>query len=180
MRVRVRARPLDTLPEAEGVGHRLAAWLEERLHASKPVPPVGIVLRPEVVEVVDLMTAHRAHGTSPHRLLAALAHSVGPAGPAQAVGLFGRFTLQRRARGTVRRAPCALVFLEWEDNRWWQWHGLLDEQDALVEGSKMVREAALGDALPRGVGNWWSTARRLGLSAHPGLPIHEPTPGIVH
>ncbi|MEQ1507867.1 MAG: hypothetical protein ABMB14_36905, partial [Myxococcota bacterium] len=102
----------------------------------------------------------------------------GGLGPALAVGLAGRFVY--RARG-VGPSPVGLVFLEWPDCRWWSWRVVLDGAGAPVADSESRYCAVDGDALPGGLGRWWSLGRRSGRTVRYGDVVPAPTASaLVH
>jgi hypothetical protein len=96
------------------------------------------------------------------------------------VGIAGRFLLRsgprRRGQAGGARAgggpgvpasdgpgvPVGVVFLEWADCRWWHWRAVLGADGRPLEGGETLWRAVDGDALPTGVGRWWSLGRLSG------------------
>lgn len=138
-------------------------------------PLVGVVVRASRIDLVELAAPAREGLTVP-LTLAVLARSEDPSGAIpQAVGVLGRYELRPRPDQPAR-APLAMVFLEWEDCRWWHWRALVDGRD-LAGDTESLRRAVDGDPLPSGLGRWWSLSRRRSLVAR-----LEPAPAaaVVH
>ncbi len=154
--------------------------LERTLERSGGLPAGVIVVRERTVEVMDLAPLAQA-GRPLSWMLAGLAGSTTQGGAAEAVGLVGRFQLRRR--GTGPAVPVALAFLEWGDGHWWQWQALLAvDRPALVPDTATLRTAEAGDALPDGLGRWWTMQRRSGarLMLTPSEQPPVETSAIVH
>jgi len=154
----------------------------EKAAAGKGAPPVLVVVRGEAIELVPVQPIVEGK-VAPGRFLGALTRSRVDEGPhPDAVGLMGTFTLRRGGEGAPG-VPMVQVFLEWPDNGWRHWRGLLDADRALVEDTTTRRAAELGDPLPDRLGRWWSTGRRrnLGLALRRRAPASEPaTSPMVH
>jgi hypothetical protein len=165
----------DLHPAADEPTHHQLVDVLLKGVARGAAPPVGVVVRSSVVHLVDMRGAQQAKVPA-GRLLAGLTHARFDESLDQpeAVGLLGTFRVRRH-----RDDPGALVvqtFLEWSDCRWWQWRALLDAEGGILEGSEAELSAVQGDPLPRGLGRWWSTARRHNLSLH--LRRQAPTPPV--
>lgn len=175
----LRLRIQDLHPHQGPMGEGLVDVLRSGL-ARGGAPPVAVVVRSEVVHLVGLRT-DPPQPIAAGRLLAGLTRArFDDAEDAPvAVGLLGRFELRRRRDERVG-VPMVQVFLEWGDCSWWHWRALLDADGALLDDSVTVRSAQLGDALPGGLGRWWSTGRRHRLQLQlrrqrPTVPVLEST-----
>lgn len=157
-RLRIRSVPRGGVHPDAHPGEMLVALLS-RAVAGGAHQAVGLVLRAGTLDLVDLSAA-RAAGLPMPWLLAGLTSTITASGPALAVGVLG--VLGRREGEGERRV--AVAFLEWEDNRWWWYEAPLGEGGRSVEDERAhVRSAEEGDALPGGLGRWWSAARRSGM-----------------
>ena len=97
----------------------------------------------------------------------------------RAIGLMGVFGY--RARPTDTPVPTPLVFLEWEDGRWWQWRALMDPTDnALRTETETVLRAVDGIPRPRGLGGWWTRGRVLGGRPVFTRTVPETVSDVVH
>lgn len=154
----VRSLPRDELPGDADVANRLVTLVREGL-ARGAGKPVAVVVRPRQLDLVRLDPVVGA-GLPLGWFLGGLATTVTETGgAAEAVGIVG--VVERRGAADAERAPMATVFLEWGDNRWWLWRALLDPRNRSIrEDAVQVLSALEGDALPEGLGRWWSLARR--------------------
>lgn len=180
---------VDDPDDAEG--EHLAAVVRGAV-ASGHAAPVAVVVREARIELVELGPALRARVPVP-MFVAGLTRSQ-PEGQSQpiAIGLAGRFSFRPASElGSAPRRPpaphpppaqVALAFLEWSDNRWWHWRATVDGPTSLAPDSEVVRRAIDGDALPNGLGRWWSLARRTGATVRfgPPAPRTEQGPPLVH
>ncbi len=158
--LRVRSMQRGAIPVDAHPGEALVAWLQ-RVLSEGAHAPAGLVVRAGALDLVDLSTA-KGSGLPVPWLMAGLTTTVTRAGPAVAVGLLG--VVGRAVRDAERPAPMAVVFLEWEDNRWWFYEALLAADGrSLREDTVTVRSAEAGDAMPQGLGRWWAAARRSGM-----------------
>lgn len=168
--LRLPIRVLDRAPEsrADAEGEFLAGLVQTSL-ADDASPggtlPVAVVVRRQHTELLDLRMA-RATGLSMHGLLAGLTRS-SPHGRGLpvAVGVAGRLRYRAPEGGTV---PVAVAFLEWPDCAWWQWQVLLDPDGSPRAETEIRRGASAGDAMPAGLGRWWSLGRRSGVRVNYG------------
>lgn len=158
--LRLRIRVLERRPgDDEDEGRFLADLVRHALESGKAAP-VAVVVRERRTELVGLQGLA---GVPVRSFLAGLCASVPDvAGPARAVGVAGRFLLRTPADREGRGAPVGLAFLEWPDCRWWLSRVLLDAGGHPVPKTEIVRRAFEGDALPSGLGRWWSESRRTG------------------
>lgn len=155
----LRVAPRPEVNDDQAWGRWLVAEVRSALSRGA-APPAAVVLRPERMELILLEVAAK-QGLPSDRLLAGLTRSAGPnASPPEAVAVIGVF--QRHAGGAP--LPSALVFVEWPDCSWWSWSGLIGVDGRIIEYSDEERQAAAGDALPDGLGRWWSAGRREGIS----------------
>ncbi|MCA9572359.1 MAG: hypothetical protein KC656_31180, partial [Myxococcales bacterium] len=154
-------------------------FLVERVQrgvAAGQADPVVLVVRERTLDAIDLGEI-RATGLPLAWFVAGLTTSSTTAGgEALAVGVSGRLT--RRRTGTEALETCATVFLEWEDGRWWQWAAALDDGGSMDPATVEVRGAEAGDPLPEGLGRWWSTGRRHGVSLGLRALAPDPTGGM--
>lgn len=157
-RVRVRRTLRASLP---GTGS-VEAWLVHLVQRSADEGGLGgaaaVVVRAGAVELVDV-TLDQEPRIDREALLIGLTGADGEHGAVEAVGVIGK-VIRRGRRGEI---AVALVFLEWEDNRWWCWEAPIAGDGTLREGGALVRSAVDGDALLPGLGRWWCRARRSGL-----------------
>lgn len=172
--LRIRSVLLDRLPDTP-----LRSWLVERLRLAAhrgQVEPVVLVVRERTLDAIDLREVI-ATGVPLAWFVAGLTTSQTTAGGrALAVGVSGR--LQRRRGVDGAQEPCATVFLEWEDGRWWHWAGTLGDDGAVDPATVEVRGAEAGDPLPDGLGRWWSVGRRHGVSLGLRALSPDPTGGV--
>ncbi len=120
-------------------------------------PPAMITLFEREFAWFDLSNVLAS--TPPHRerMLAALAGQPG----SEAAAILGVVNL-RFGRGDPG-TPCAVVYVEWPDNRWWTAWQPVDAERRPVGDAPTVRRAVDGHPRPGGVGTWYATCRRLGL-----------------
>lgn len=179
-RVRVRTLARATLPAHRSLESELLVRLAQAVERGGPIGGVGLVVRARTVDQVDLSDAF-ARGLSVQAAMGSFARTTTDEGGAvEALGWFGRIEVPGGAGRT--RAPCAAVFLEWEDCRWWLWSARLGAAGVGWDlGSALERSALDGDALPAGLGRYWTWARRtrqplrhLSASRAQG----EPLPGV--
>jgi hypothetical protein len=146
------------------VGTALVGLVEGALQRGG-APPAAVVLRPERTELVLLTPAVGAAAPF-HRFMAGLTRSdVADASAAVAVGFIG--TVRSLAVGDRPGPdqPVAVVFVEWEDCRWWFWRAsLAPDLKTVRPGSEVVVSALDGDRMPDRLGRWWSLGRRLGMT----------------
>ncbi len=133
-------------------------------------PAAAVCVREERLDLLPVAEAARS-GIAPPVLLAGLTRAEVPfASEVLAVGLVGRF--KERTTGV----PLAMVFLEWEDCRWWHWRALIDPSTgALREDTETVSRAVEGLRRPA-LGGWWTAGRRRGMRVR--LAPREPP--VVH
>ncbi|MBT3224423.1 MAG: hypothetical protein HN348_35595, partial [Proteobacteria bacterium] len=117
-------------------------------------PPVAVVLRDEKVDIINLSPVIEARFPL-NRFLASMSSVIH--GGVDAIGVMGTFKMHRQ--GEKDGVPVAMVFLEWEDCRWWQWRALVHDQ-VVLDGTETYYRAVDGDPLPHQLGRWWSLARR--------------------
>jgi hypothetical protein len=168
--------PVD-LDEDEHLGRWLVTLVQDAA-AKGGAPPTAVVLRDD--GTLDLLAVERdlVADTPLPLLLAGLSRSVLAGRSAVAVGLIGRFTLERRGPGAPVTAPVLLAFLEWSDCRWVGWRRVLDAPGARPDGDALER-ALDGDPLPDGLGRWWSLGRRTGVQVTFGA-ARAPDAELVH
>lgn len=99
-------------------------------------------------------------------------------GPARAVGIAGHLEVRRTVRGSGRAvapSPVAIAFLEVPDCDWWMWQRFLGPLPDGID-DEQVLAGQRGDALPNGVGRWWSLGRRSGVRVRldPVAPARPP------
>lgn len=167
LRLQIRAVPHDGASrDDDAEGERLAEWVRQAV-AAGAAPPAAVVLRATRSDIVALGPAREA-GIAPARFVAALTRSsVEDAGPPLAVAVIGVVESRRRRGTEVAAVPLATVFLEWPDNRWWYWRGLLsDDRRTVRADSEVVTRAVDGDPIPDVFGRWWALARRADLGLH--------------
>lgn len=161
----------DRLPGDGTVESWLTVLVARQLDGRRQLGLGLVVVRQRTVELIDVSEARRA-GFAPAMLLAGLTTTHTDGGSVEAVGLCG----QVRAHGRELAVPVAMVFLEWADCRWWSWEALLAADGlSLREDTARERTAAEGDAMPAGLGRWWSHARRTGMQLQ--LTLEAP---LVH
>jgi len=158
LRIRVgsRRRDPEEYPEQDdALGEALFGKLLEALQRGVP-PPALLLLRQEVVELVDLRPLLEG-GHAVDRFIAAAAGQDG----VQAAALLAVLSMRERGRPVGR---AAVAFVEWSDNRWWQAYQLLNQGfKALDDMPPVQRRAVDGFPRPAGLGGWFSTARFLQL-----------------
>ena len=144
------------------LGSSLVNMLMGATEKGKPAP-VAIALRGPLLELHGI-TQLSKQGISIPSYLAALCYSKRlpePSGEVKATGYMGAFIREREGVKEGR----GIVFLEWEDCRWWFWEGKFDPTTKLFEPDECRTLSALeGDAMPQGLGRWWSLARRRNLT----------------
>jgi hypothetical protein len=127
--------------------------------ARRSAPTVATITRDDRIEVIALQSVVEHH-VPLQGFIASLTRADFEATTqdARAVGLMGTVHLRRPDAPAV---PMAVVFLEWPDCRWWHWRALLDPSTGEpLPDTETVRRAVDGDALPDGLGRWWSLGRR--------------------
>lgn len=133
-------------------------------------PPVAVVVRPERTELLEL-GGLAGSGLSVPMLLAGLSRSAPEGvGAPVAIGVLGRFLYRAPGAPPGPGAPVALAFLEWPDCRWWHWRVALDASGGPRDDTELRLRAVDGDALPNGLGRWWSLGRRSGAVIRYGPP----------
>ncbi len=96
------------------------------------------------------------------------------AGPAEAVGVIGKFEARS---GDGPAVPVGLVFLEWGDCRWWRWQAPLDPTTGHIRDDvSLISRATDGAARPGGLGGWWTLGRRAGVRGR----LEPKEPIVVH
>jgi hypothetical protein len=177
-----RALPPPAPPEVppdEHLGRWLAELVRDAAASGRGAGPAAVTCRDDgTIEFLPLGPDLLRDAPLP-LLLAALSRSELAGRRAVAVGLVGRFRMERRVRGEPVGAAVLLAFLEWADCRWVGWRRILDVAGAeLGDGDTWLR-AEEGDALPDGLGRWWSLGRRTGVSVSFG-PAAPPPEAMVH
>ena len=162
------------------LGQYLVGRVKEALERGS-APPSALLVRPERLDCLGLAPVVQA-GMNVGRFVSTLTRSrtVEPTGEVLAVGVLG--TVQTRPPGGGEQVPMVVVFLEWPDCRWWQWKALLGPSGELLGATQTLNRAVDGDAMPHGLGRWWSTGRKLPgevrFDRWPGRPA--PTADHVH
>lgn len=165
----------------DAIGETLVGRVRRALMHGE-APSAAVIVRPERLDVIGLgPIVEQDLGVG--RFLSTLTRSRTrePVGDVLAVGIVGTVRLAPPTGG--ERVPLALVFLEWPDCRWWEWKALLDPTDGhLLEQTETRLRAVDGDAMPPGLGRWWSTGRHLRgdvlFDRWPGRPAPESE--VVH
>ncbi|MCO4743431.1 MAG: hypothetical protein KC912_01495 [Proteobacteria bacterium] len=171
MQVQLKIRTLRPREAADddSVGTQLVAAVQSAVRKGG-APTVALTVRDERIDLFRTVEIDNAY-MPVDVFLAGLSRSEAPGGGLHCVGVMGTFT--RRDRPGVRQV---MVFLEWEDCRWWLWRGLLDAEGALLEDTESVLRAVDGDTKPMRIGGWWSLGRRRGmqgrLDAHSRQTVH--------
>ena len=136
---------------------------------------LAVVVRRERIELLD----PRPFVAVPQlvaRFMAGLTRSEVPdGGPALAVGLIGNLQVRAAPSRNGPRpplAPVAVAFLEAPNCDWWLWQRFLGLDD--IEDPEQELAGRHGDALPNGLGRWWSLGRRTGVRVQ--LERLEPAP----
>jgi hypothetical protein len=180
-RMRVHSTPRSETPALRSLESELLWRLSRAVEGGAPLGGAGVVVRARTVDIVDLGDALR-QGIHVQAALGSLARtSTEVGGEVEALGWLGRVEAPRAdGRG---KTPCAAVFLEWEDCRWWLWTARLGAGGVGWQvGTAQERSALEGDALPPGLGRYWTWARRTGQRprhlAAPGAAPVEPLPGV--
>lgn len=160
-RVRLRSRKASRDPYRfpvgdDALGRALFAELLA-MQVSERRPPTLYALWEREVSWYELGPALAAPPPQRERLIAALAGQ--PEVTAAAISGIVNLRFGRADPGT----SCAVVYLEWPDNRWWTaWQPVDAERRPLGDGPT-VRRAVDGAPRPGGVGGWFAMCRRLGL-----------------
>lgn len=177
LQIRVSSAPRARFPDEQTLQSWLTGLLHQTLQEKGALPAAALVVRERTVDLVDLTTVAGA-GRPLGVFLAGLAgSSTEDGGAAEAVGLLGRFSWRRGRKAAP--VPVALAFVEGPDGRWWHWQCLMSADGAeLQKESEIERAAELGDALPDGLGRWWTMYRRRGVRL--SLSKAEPPDEIVH
>lgn len=120
-------------------------------------PPAMFTLFEREYAWFDLSSVIRTPQPHRDRMIAALAGQP----EARSAAMLGMINLRfgREHPGT----PCAVVYLEWPDNRWWTAWQPVDADRRPIGDGPTVRRAIDGHPRPGGVGGWFSACRRLGL-----------------
>lgn len=162
MQLKIRSLNLKGHTEnIESIGIHLSRALESAAQRGN-FPPVAVAVRSERADLIGLSDLGEAKLTVGY-FLASLSRSRTADGPAEAVGLMGKFRTNHGAQGGG--GDLALVFLEWGDCRWWYWRALIDPVDGRVMAeSATISSAEEGDSLPRTMGRWWSYGRRARMN----------------
>lgn len=171
MQVRLNIRTL--LPREPGDDDAVGAQLVAAVHRAVQkgaAPPVVLTVRDERIDLFQTQQIVKA-SMPVDVFLAGLSRSEAPGGGLHCVGVMGTFT--RKDRPGVKQV---MVFLEWEDCRWWLWRGLLDADGALLDQTETVLRAIDGDTKPMRIGGWWSLGRRRGMAGR--LDTHKSE--VVH
>jgi hypothetical protein len=188
MQLKIRSLNLQGHTEdLESIGLHLARALKSAVERGH-FPPVAVAVRSERADLIGLRDLGEAKLTVGY-FLASLSRSRTADGPAEAVGLMGKFRTNPRSQGEP--LDLALVFLECGDCRWWYWRALIDPTDGLImSDSVIVSSAEEGDALPRSMGRWWSYGRRArmnvdlkrvaGRESAEGLADDDASSDLVH
>jgi hypothetical protein len=158
-RVRIHTFPRAVIPAHRSLESELLVRLAQAVERGAPIGGAGLVVRAQTVDQIDLGDAF-ARGLSVQAAMGSFARTTTDAGGGvEALGWFGRIEAPRPAgRG---RVACAAVFLEWEDCRWWLWTARLGEGGVGWHLDTAAERSALeGDALPPGLGRYWTWARR--------------------
>lgn len=157
--------PVQRIPHASSGDDALGAALKERVVGALEtgaVAPMAVVCRHAHIDLVPVYHLRERH-IAVDAFLASMSRVVSESDDVLAVGLAGRFRARLPGTG-AKRAPVALVFLEWTDCRWWLWRSLIDPDGHLVEAAGETFRAVDGDPLPAGLGRWWSIGRRRRLT----------------
>jgi hypothetical protein len=164
--LRLHTMARERIPGDGGVESWLTVMMSRQLDGQRELGSTLVVVRERTIDLVDSGAA-RAAGFELSALLAGLTTTTTPAGGAvEAVGLLGRVNVRSRDA----ELPAAVAFLEWADCRWWMWEALLTpDARGLREETARERSAVDGDALPTGLGRFWSHARRSGVRMELGL-----------
>ncbi|MCB9685065.1 MAG: hypothetical protein H6738_07420 [Alphaproteobacteria bacterium] len=183
LRIRVQhaPRPRSVDPDTTDDEH-LGTWLSTLVRDAVEkgrAGPVAIVVRGEHVDLVALHPGGEPPPMGTHGFLSGLTASTRDGDRAEAVGVVGRF-VARRGPNDRAGSPVALVFLEWPDCRWWFWKMVLDAEGRPLPDGEQVTSAAAGDAMPAGLGRWWSTQRRTGVVVSFGERVPDEIPVAPH
>ena len=161
-RFKLRIRTVDFEATCdEEIGRSLASSVEKAV-GSPSNSPLAVVVRKAHIDLVELGPVLE-RGVSLSKFLARLTQcEVDDDDHVMAVGLMGQMNL--RAKKGEPGVPTALVFLEWEDSRWWHWRARVDATSKQLD-TDSVRVARAEDGLsrPTRFGGWWSLGRRRKL-----------------
>ncbi|MCB9778146.1 MAG: hypothetical protein H6742_06255 [Alphaproteobacteria bacterium] len=171
LRVNSAARDPERFPlEDEALGAAIFARLCALLEKGLP-RPAYLVFREDRVEQVDALAVLRLPPPHSQRMLSAIAGQEG----VLCVALAAPLTLRT---GPSTGARCAVVFVEWPDNRWWTaWQPLSDDRELLGD-EPAIRMATEGWPKPGGVGGWFAMARREALTLR--IERHSDEGATVH
>ena len=173
LRVRIVQRPpSDERDEVEPLIELARAALRARAGGG-----AGVIVRPERYDLVDLAGIGRV--PLPYFVAGLSRSTTEGAGPVLAVGVVGRFLARRRGQDPL---PVAVAFLEWPDCRWTMWQVLVDASGDEVQDTEIRRSARDGDALPDGLGRWWSLGRRTRavVTFGPSVRPFQQSSDVVH
>jgi hypothetical protein len=151
----------------EAIGWDLVDWAVTGWTRGPTSSSMALRVRGVGADAVDL---GRLVGPRADHLVAALGRTGTIDDPVDALGWVG--TVREGSTGLFTRS----VFLEWIDLRWWHWQAMVGGDGRILDATVAVRRAVDGDALPLGLGRWWSRARREGLrgqlTAKPSETVH--------
>jgi hypothetical protein len=160
LQLRIRTLEFEATSDEE-IGRSLASSVEKAVGSSSN-SPLAVVVRKAHIDLVELGPVLE-RGVSLSKFLARLTQcEVDDDDRVMAVGLMGQMKL--RAKKGAPTIPTALVFLEWEDSRWWHWRAHVHAPSKRLDADS-VRVARAEDGLPRPTrfGGWWSLGRRRQL-----------------
>lgn len=156
-------------PDEERLGQGLVRLVQQNLE--RGAPTVATVVRPQHVVLVPLAPFADQQVPMPF-VLGGLARWNEGAEPPEVIGIIGRV---QQGRGQGRpKVPLAIVFLEWPDGRWWHWRQLLDVDGKPIPDAAEVTRAVDGLPRPRGLGGYWTYARRR----QPDLKLRRTLPAV--
>jgi hypothetical protein len=138
------------------LGFSLFSQVEAALVRGRPAPAV-FLLSASSVDRFSLRPLAGRTARARSRMLAAMASMEG----VECMAMLGAFRF--RGRGPLDGKWVASAFIEWPDNRWWTAWQPIGPEGALVGDSPQCRCADDGSPRPRGMGGWFSLARRSGV-----------------
>lgn len=159
-------RDLERFPrEDDALGRSLLARVEGVLRDKGKLPRPSILgFRDDAIERYDIPPIVE-QGGNVHAFTSAVAGQPGM----EAVCIAGVVGV-RRGRGPS--TPALVVFLEWEDNRWWSALRMLRDGKLDEDLGALIRLAEDGYPKPRGMGGWWARSRFQGLRLHVNAQVH--------